>query len=162
MCAQNVLRGGTIPEEYAVKNTRIQTLIPFHTHPALPPMSSPAAFCTGMMPLSLWLPPALHKNSSWERFDTQTHSHPSHVSGMPICFCSGFSSDKTGWRALAQRTSLRVALDNPLDWRLINLKRNRKWKERSLEAQIWAMTFAVKPKPSQQLQNFKLVAGAIN
>lgn len=107
-------------------------------------MSSSAAFCTRMMPLPLWLPPARHKSPSWESFDTPTLSHPSHVSGMPI----SFSSDKTGWRALAQRTSLRVALDNPLNWWQINSKRKRKWKERSQKPRFGLMTFAVKLKPS--------------
>lgn len=111
------------------------SVITFHPmHCLLFTMSSPAAFCTRMMPLSLWLPPALHESPSWESFDTQDTLPPSHVSGMPI----SFSSDKTGWRALAQRTNLRVALDNPLNWWQINLKRNRKWKERSHKAQIWA------------------------
>lgn len=84
-------------------------------------VSSPAPFCIEVPLLSSLLPSALCKSPSWERSGTQTIAHSPYVSGMPICFCSGFSPDKTGWRALAQRTSLRIALDNPLNRWLINL-----------------------------------------
>lgn len=50
-----------------------------------------------------------------ERFGTLIFSHTPWVSGIPVSFYSGFSSDKKGWRTLAQRTSLGAALDNLLN-----------------------------------------------